>query len=126
MAASPLAGYLKKVEVSGGAPGPDVWGPPNWAALRRLGADLPERPSTAQRVATLKRFWGIIEGLPCDECHVHALEWTRRHPPARFLTGGAVFRRYVFDFHNSVNARLDKPVWTPEMYLETYGLSLAE
>ena len=61
-------------------------------------------------------LWSILDKIPCGECRNHALKYINANPPEELkhdqdaneiLIG---MFRWVWIFHNTVNARLGKPI----------------
>jgi len=100
---------------------PEVFGPAFWFTLHAGASALPEvlSPISANR---LKGFInGIPEMVPCIECSEHARAYVEanRVKIDNMKRGDDVFKFYV-DFHNYVNLRLNKPLFTYEKAYEMY------
>jgi len=52
----------------------------------------------------------VLSRLPCGECSKHAKAWLQTNPPQ--FEAYAYFA-WTVRFHNAVNERLGRPVWTP-------------
>ena len=72
--------------------------------------------SSAEQKLFIKRLRKIVLYLPCDWCHLDATRYINTHP----IVIGSVFGKpgvssvfmYIFDFHNFVNQKLGKKVYT--------------
>jgi hypothetical protein len=96
-----------------------VWGPPTWQLLHCMVIKAKDIMTPSQ-IAELK---GIIErvvtNLPCPICSGHALAFFKKNRYTQVQTL-VQLRYFIFDFHNSVNKRLDKPLITYEEHLILY------
>lgn len=60
---------------------------------------------------------GICINLPCEECTKHATQYTRNSLQGKFIPNKELLKEYFFRFHNSVNVRLRKEIFTDyDMY----------
>lgn len=86
-----------------------------WSLLHAV-ADL--YPAEYNETYT-QAFQALLNALsvvyPCDACREHIKTYLQDHPP-RFENRAHTVR-WVFNFHNAVNSRLGKPIFTPEQYL---------
>lgn len=97
-------------------------GPGVWFALKTL----------AKKATTKERFnkWvedviDLISNLRCLVCREHALEYLDKNPPHRAF--GYTYKgqemgafRWVWNFHNTVNVRLGKPLLDFESAVSLY------
>lgn len=99
---------------------PEVNGPPFWFVLHNGAAHLPEflSPISAKRIQNF--IEGIPEMQPCTNCSEHARSYIEKNKDliSTLNTRDAVFKFYV-DFHNFVNQRLGKKIFT---YEEAYAM----
>jgi uncharacterized protein YbaR (Trm112 family) len=58
-------------------------------------------------------FTKTMSCLPCPLCKNHALAYLRRRPLSR-IRNKQELRKYLWEFHNSVNARNSKPTFSYE------------
>lgn len=96
-----------------------VWGPRRWYRLHLLAIGLCPQPSPEQKRDALRRLWEEVRDLPCQECKGHAARYLLAHPPT--LESGNAAERWVFDFHNAVNARVGNPLLSWEDYKSLYA-----
>lgn len=82
-----------------------VWGPPLWAEIHAR----PELPFDVERERTF--FSRLPARIPCCDCKTHFVEYTAANPIPLSDRDPAKLRAWAVDFHNSVNLRLDKPLW---------------
>ena len=92
------------------------WGRAGWKFLHVCSFAYPTRPTPEHRAAAFSLVSSLRYMLPCGECRLH----TGRYLDSRrtgihsldspHLRSRESFARWLFDFHNSVNARLGYPV----------------
>lgn len=86
---------------------PGVWGPPLWAVLHRIGFHAGKAPEKLARDERREFEWLInhLETVvPCADCRAHIEEYRRGRRPSASIEGG----RWLWEFHEAVNARLGK------------------
>ena len=57
----------------------------------------------------------LAQIYPCAECRAHMTSYFQNFPPRFDNRAHAV--RWVLNFHNAVNRRLGKPIFTPKDYV---------
>jgi hypothetical protein len=93
------------------------WGPRLWNLLHCL-AEISDRRDMVMLWNQLMRLTAAV--MPCEQCRIHLSNYMRTHVFVRFqkihlVTGEMVKTRAVtelFNLHNEVNARLEKPAFT--------------
>ena len=90
---------------------PGVWGPHLWAVLHRIGfhaGKAPEKLAKDER----REFEWLINHLetvvPCAECRAHIEEYRRGRRTTASASAKADPARWIWEFHEAVNARLGK------------------
>lgn len=74
----------------------------------------------------LRDFELIIQNFPCMKCRKHMLEYVRDHNPNSYVSYTynnqrlGMFR-YIWEFHNTVNSRLGKPLISWEDALRMFS-----
>jgi hypothetical protein len=100
-----------------GAANPKVWGPPYWYSLHNSAAHYPINASPLVKQRMKGRILAIPYEISCRTCQPHASAYieTLSDDKLDAIVNGRdnLFRFYV-DFHNSVNQRLGKPIWSYE------------
>lgn len=93
------------------ASGPACWGPLQWMALHQFARGYPRsNPSPAQRAAVQSYVTALSSVMPCPRCASH---WQQIAPTVvDALDDRKALLKWTIDVHNSVNARLGKPVLT--------------
>lgn len=87
---------------------PGVWGPHLWAVLHRIGFHAGKAPEKLARDEKREFEWLInhLETVvPCAECRAHIEEYRRARKGVSPAANGA---RWIWEFHEAVNARLGK------------------
>ncbi len=89
---------------------PNVWGPSQWLTLHTMALTYPESP-TAERQQQMRDYLnGMAANLPCPGCSAHCTQYFTQHPPK--VGSAQELSEYLIDFHNEVNTRLGKQVYT--------------
>ena len=91
-----------------------LWGPLGWMSLHSVSLIYPEIP-TPSDIATVKRFLDLfVETIACHTCKSHFTTiysvYTQIHP--EYLNSRQDFSMFIFRAHNTVNRRLDKPIYS--------------
>lgn len=118
---NPLKKFKENFENSNTA-NPEIWGPPFWFSLHISALHYPENPSDIVKERIKNRILAIPYELPCSSCRPHAssfVENSRNKLDEIVKNRENLFKFYV-DFHNSVNQRKNKPLWTYEQSLKYY------
>jgi hypothetical protein len=95
---------------------PPTWGPAGWCFLHACTFGYPQRnPSVEQRRGAFRLVASLPYVLPCSSCREHALAYianrdtgilSARSPS---LDTRDSFARWMFNFHEAVNARVGHP-----------------
>ena len=93
-----------------------VWGPCVWYLFHTLAYSIKDDDPT--RFETVKNefikfAFRISTNLPCPECSQHATQYISRINPAAIKTKTNLKTLFV-EFHNAVNQRKGKPIFTFE------------
>lgn len=86
------------------------WGPRLWKFLHACTFAFPENPTPEQTRGFEQLLQALQIILPCPECKLHFSAHLNECPPE--ATCGATLQKWLVDFHNKVNSRLNKPVVT--------------
>lgn len=99
---------------------PRVWGPAVWFTLHNGAAHYPNKPSDAAK----HHMKGFIKGLPymipCEECAHHAWNHIQNTNLDNVVSSRDKLFAYFVDFHNFVNKRYNKPIFTVEQAEKIY------
>ena len=86
------------------------WGPLLWKFLHACTFAFPENPTREETLAFEKLIESLPKIIPCPDCKAHFTDFLKVSPPQ--ATCGDVLDKWLVDFHNTVNKRLNKPVIT--------------
>jgi len=95
------------------------WGPPTWSLLHCIALKAKDTMTSSQLEEAKRLIVRIIQNLPCPICSGHAQTYLNRHPFQSVNTLSKL-KMYLFDFHNEVNVRTEKPKITYEEHLLIY------
>ncbi len=90
-----------------------VWGPLGWMTLHSVSHNYPEVPSKSEQDLVSQWLDLFRDTITCAHCRGHfgeMLQQYRTMYPA-YLSSRREFLLFVFRAHNTVNRRLDKPVY---------------
>ena len=96
-----------------------VWGPPTWQLLHCMVIKAKDIMTLSQINELKVIIERVVTNLPCPICSGHAIAYFKKNQYQRIHTL-PVLRYFIFDFHNSVNKRLDKPLLSYEQHLVIY------
>ncbi len=118
------------------APQNNEWGPEMWKILHGLAEKIGQYPQINHRYITNtgskeeKRLWSILLGslrlsLPCPLCRKHYTEYINQFSPDKFIhdtnISKELVRTWLFNLHNTVNERTNKPHISIELLSELYN-----
>lgn len=93
-----------------------VWGPHFWYVIHNFSANYSVFPSAVEEEIA-KKFVKIIPFIiPCSECSEHAYNYIKENvnEDSGIFSSKKSLSKFFFDFHNSVNKRLNKKQYTWE------------
>ncbi len=117
------------------APQNNEWGHEMWKILHGLAEKIGQYPEITHRYIINtgkieeKRLWTILLSslrlsLPCPLCRKHYTEYINRESPDKFLHMESVpkdkVKEWLFNLHNSVNERIQKPCISIDFLSELY------
>ena len=94
------------------------WGPRAWYKLHTAAIFFSCSPSEQERIAVHNQIWQFVSTLPCQKCRGHARSYISQHLPN--TNNSETLQSWMFNFHNFVNHRLDKPPISYDKYLTKY------
>lgn len=77
-----------------------------------------DRPAGGAILAEQRYLQALFDRLPCEECRQHATQHYWAHIPD--LSTSLSYQTWAYNFHNAVNRRLGKPIFSQKEYDETY------
>lgn len=90
-----------------------IWGPLGWMTLHSVASCYPDSPTTAEKTLTQAWLDMFQSTITCPSCREHfgtSLASYRRNYP-QMLSSRTDFLLFTFRVHNSVNRRLNKPIY---------------
>ena len=84
------------------------WGTPTWYFFHTLVEKIKEEHYNDIKVDMLGHIKRLCSVLPCPECRDHAVNHLRNFNIGQMPTKEHM-KRFLFNFHNNVNARLGHP-----------------
>jgi hypothetical protein len=100
---------------------PHIWGPHYWATLHFMASTYDKNPNSSIK-ATMKNFiQSLPVFLPCKECQDHAFDYIKKTSLDKVVENRMALFTFFFNFHNSVNLRLNKPLMKFEDALALYN-----
>ncbi len=95
-----------------------VWGPKLWEVMHTFSFAYQPNPSNNEKQAAFNFYTSLGPLIPCKTCSQHCLEYLRDNPP-RVNTRDELIL-WVFNFHNEVNRRLGKRLYTKQELFDRY------
>jgi Erv1 / Alr family len=104
---------------------PAVFGPPMWKMYHNASLNYPDNASPLFAERMKYCILGMPILIPCKKCQEHATAFIEqhRHLLNTICSGRENLFKFFVDFHNTVNKRLGKPIYS---YEEAYILYTGE
>jgi len=101
---------------------PSVWGPSLWFTLHNGAARYPENANQITKDRMKGFILGIPYILPCLACKPHAISYieNRKDSLDTIVSTRENLVKFFVDFHNKVNERYKKPLFTYEDAVSMY------
>ena len=93
---------------------PEVFGPHLWFCLHNAAVYYPLNASPAHAERMRNVIVGLPVLIPCETCKEHATKYIeeKKHMLMEICKTRETLFNFFVDFHNYVNIRLEKKVWT--------------
>ena len=96
---------------------PETWGYAAWTFLHAAAFAYPDNPTPEEKLAYKQLFMNLRYTLPCYSCRLNLVKELEKYPITdAVLTNSRTLGTWLSELHNSVSARLSKPmqhqVWT--------------
>jgi hypothetical protein len=101
----------------------NVWGPAIWYLFHTLSFKMREEHFHQLKDELLGHFICICSNLPCPECAQHAQQ-ELKHLDKSKITNKKELCMYFIYFHNKVNARTKKKIFTFDEFILKYKNSI--
>lgn len=98
-----------------------TWGPHVWTFIHTFAYHIDESFFTNNKKDVIHLLFNICFNLPCMECTMHAKAYLVRANKSKIQTKEDL-KRFFYDFHNIVNKRLKRQVFTDYDIYKSYSL----
>ncbi len=92
---------------------PKLWGPYFWQTFHFTAFGYPEIPNSSDKTAYKTFYIHFMKILPCDKCSVSSQEIIDTNVLDKALNSRETLIRWSYDFHKSVNKKLNVDVTSP-------------
>lgn len=99
---------------------PHVWGPGCWTLLHSVTLAYPLQPSSSDQIEMRDFIRSLSKVLPCYSCKQDFSAMLESDPVEPHLHSRRAFFQWLVKQHNTVNAKLGKPVLTPEAAIQQW------
>jgi hypothetical protein len=101
-----------------------VWGPCVWILFHTLAFKIVPAEFSSKKTDLINYIQRICSNLPCPECTQHAMEYMKQNlRRIDAITTKEHLHEFLVDFHNAVNVRKGKPVFTYKQAEDKYRLA---
>lgn len=103
------------------------WANAVWLLFHTLAEKLKPDQSPTEVAVLYSHIARICNNLPCPDCQAHATQTIQRTNKTMVCASRETLIHFLWQFHNSVNARLKLPVFTKaalEMYTRANTLNV--
>lgn len=101
------------------------WGTPTWIFFHTLAEHIDPVFYQHNRDVIKTFIVNICNNLPCGECTTHASSYIKYNLTANNISTKENLKQFFFKFHNEVNRRTNKPLFTNYDTYKTYTLNTA-
>ena len=95
------------------------WGPHIWYMLHGLAEKIKSSSYSMLKNELIEHIYNICLNLPCPSCSSHSKEYLQKVDFKKLQTKDDL-RLLLLDFHNNVNARLNKPIFSYQQLVDKY------
>ena len=99
---------------------PKLWGPYFWQTFHFTAFGYPEIPNSSDKAAYKTFYIHFMKILPCDKCSVSSQEIIDTNVLDKALNSREALIRWSYDFHKSVNKKLNVNVNVMSPSYETF------
>ena len=101
-----------------------VWGPCVWILFHTLAFKIVPAEFSSKKTDLINYIQRICSNLPCPECTQHAMEYMKQNlRRIDAITTKEHLQEFLVDFHNAVNVRKGKPMFTYKQAEDKYRLA---
>ena len=99
------------------------WGPIYWSYLHMITLQYPENPSRQDKNTYLNLINNFISTLPCPLCREDIKKYITERELLYNLQNKELFVKYIWNVHNKVNEKLQKPILNFKDFIGIYQLN---
>ena len=88
----------------------NYWGPKAWEIMHIFSYSYPNNPTLTEKQNAFNFYSSIGHLLPCHNCQQHCIQYVTNNPP--HINSREELINWVLNFHNEVNIRLNKQIWS--------------
>tara|TARA_B100000902_G_C27317729_1_gene922405 strand:- start:629 stop:1084 length:456 start_codon:yes stop_codon:yes gene_type:complete len=96
-----------------------LWGPAIWYFFHGIAEKINPDKFIEQKKNLFYIFTTVCDNLPCPECSEHAINEIKKINLHNIITKD-IYKELLLEFHNRVNTRLKKSIFTREQLDEKY------
>lgn len=100
---------------------PEIWGSTLWKYLHLLSISYIDNLSKKEKDSYKLFLISLGKTLPCNICSKHYLEYMNDKTIDKCLQNKISFIKTIWDLHNQVNKRLNKPQYPFKKFLNDYN-----
>lgn len=89
-----------------------IWGSSTWLFFHSFSEHITNECYQDNKNEICSLIRSICMNLPCQDCTRHATQYVKNTLNPRFIRTKQELKDYLFQFHNSVNVRLNKRKFT--------------
>ena len=98
----------------------DLWGPRIWIFIHCFTLRIKDEYFMEEKKNIIDYITRICDNLPCPECSLHATQYLKKHNFKHIKTKDHLIQ-IIFNLHNDVNKRTNKPLFNIDKVNETYN-----
>ena len=100
---------------------PKIWGPSRWRIFHNSTKNYPDNPTKADMARVDNYFNRIFETkIPCGSCKASYIRFKSILQVKYYLQSRKQLMFWGFLFHNLVNEKLGKPMFTYDQFVQLY------
>lgn len=97
------------------------WGRVYWEMSHHLTFAYPHNPTNEDKIIVKTHFDNLKYLLLCEKCRLHYSQYLQLHPLTdEILSSRTKLIEWLIDFHNDVNKRLGKRIYSKDEVIKIY------
>jgi hypothetical protein len=105
---------------------PAVWGPIFWTTMHIVSLGYSATPTSQEQEAAIQFYQSLAYTIPCPICRTHYRAILEEMPVQNAVKSRDDLITWVFNLHNSVNKKLEKPEISFDQYIKNMTLLAAQ